>query len=123
MNTYTDPKLLELAGAVDMLPILDLNAPPNNETLAATGTDDAKPNGESLVAGNVAGTTAKTLQKMSKSGSYGDFAKSTENTKKPHNPKEIAGFFQVGVIGFEPTTLWSQTRCASQTALHPDPPA
>lgn len=24
----------------------------------------------------------------------------------------------VGVIGFEPTTLWSQTRCASQTALH-----
>lgn len=28
---------------------------------------------------------------------------------------------KVGVIGFEPTTLWSQTRCASQTALHPDP--
>ena len=26
----------------------------------------------------------------------------------------------VGVAGFEPATLWSQTRCASQTALHPD---
>lgn len=26
---------------------------------------------------------------------------------------------KIGVIGFEPTTLWSQTRCASQTALHP----
>ena len=26
----------------------------------------------------------------------------------------------VGAIGFEPTTLWSQTRCASQAALHPE---
>ena len=26
---------------------------------------------------------------------------------------------KVGVIGFEPTTLCSQSRCASQTALHP----
>jgi hypothetical protein len=29
---------------------------------------------------------------------------------------------KIGVIGFEPTTLWSQTRCASQTALHPVSP-
>ena len=28
---------------------------------------------------------------------------------------------KVGVRGFEPPTLWSQTRCASQAALHPDP--
>jgi hypothetical protein len=26
----------------------------------------------------------------------------------------------VRVVGFEPTTLWSQTRCANQTALHSD---
>ena len=26
----------------------------------------------------------------------------------------------VSVVGFEPTTLWSQTRCANQTALHRD---
>ena len=26
----------------------------------------------------------------------------------------------VGVAGFEPATLWSQTKCASQTALYPD---
>src|SRR5688572_5101443 len=26
----------------------------------------------------------------------------------------------VGVTGFEPATLWSQTRCASQAALHPE---
>ena len=28
--------------------------------------------------------------------------------------------FCVGVVGFEPTTPWSQTRCASRTALYPE---
>ena len=28
-------------------------------------------------------------------------------------------FLSVGVTGFEPVTLWSQTRCANRTALHP----
>ena len=26
----------------------------------------------------------------------------------------------VGVKGFEPSTPWSQTKCANQTALHPE---
>jgi hypothetical protein len=26
----------------------------------------------------------------------------------------------VGVVGFEPTTPWSQTRCANRTALYPE---
>jgi hypothetical protein len=29
-------------------------------------------------------------------------------------------FSFVGVAGFEPATLWSQTRCANRAALHPD---
>jgi hypothetical protein len=29
----------------------------------------------------------------------------------------------VGVAGFEPATLWSQTRCANRAALHPVLPA
>ena len=28
-------------------------------------------------------------------------------------------FSFVGVAGFEPATLWSQTRCANRAALHP----
>ena len=28
--------------------------------------------------------------------------------------------FYVGAKGFEPSTPWSQTRCASRTALRPD---
>jgi hypothetical protein len=29
------------------------------------------------------------------------------------------GLCKVGVAGFEPATLWSQTRCANRAALHP----
>ena len=29
------------------------------------------------------------------------------------------GLQSVGVAGFEPATLWSQTRCANRAALHP----
>ena len=32
-------------------------------------------------------------------------------------------FHFVGVAGFEPATLWSQTRCANRAALHPAVPA
>jgi hypothetical protein len=42
MNTYTDPKLLDVAGAVEALPALPLGAGPQRERIAAkaTGTDD-----------------------------------------------------------------------------------
>jgi hypothetical protein len=38
--------------------------------------------------------------------------------KKPFRIREKAFSF-VGVAGFEPATLWSQTRCANRAALHP----
>src|SRR5205085_1487451 len=40
MKTYTDPKLLDVHGALDALPELSLNAP--NEALKGTGTDAGK---------------------------------------------------------------------------------
>ena len=42
MNTYTDPKLLDVYGALNTLPPLDLNSSPSTErqTMRATGTDD-----------------------------------------------------------------------------------
>ncbi len=45
-----------------------------------------------------------------------------ENEKSLGFTKETKAFSIVGVKGFEPSTLWSQTRCASQTALHPERP-
>ena len=42
MNTYTDPKLLDVYGALDSLPSLELNPTHSTEsqTMRATGTDD-----------------------------------------------------------------------------------
>jgi len=43
MNTYTDPKLLDVAGAVEALPNLPLGdgSQPGENVLSATGTDDS----------------------------------------------------------------------------------
>ena len=43
MNVYTDPKLLDVYGALDSLPSLDLDASPSTERpmMRATGTHDA----------------------------------------------------------------------------------
>ena len=45
MNTYTDPKLLDVQGAMESLPALPLGAEQQNTTeyLTATGTDDSSP--------------------------------------------------------------------------------
>ena len=46
MNVYTDPKLLDVQGALDTLPSLDLNPSPSTErnTMRATGTDNQSAN-------------------------------------------------------------------------------
>jgi hypothetical protein len=42
MNCYTDPRLLDVAGALDLLPELSLNRPTSqkSDTALVTGTDD-----------------------------------------------------------------------------------
>ena len=39
MATYTDPQLLDVAGAMNVLPDLPLDDSPNRERVRATGTD------------------------------------------------------------------------------------
>ena len=63
MNVYTDPKLLDVYGALDTLPTLDLNSSPQTEaqSMRATGTDSrdagvASNHALSFVAPNVAPT-------------------------------------------------------------------
>jgi len=41
MQTYTDPRLLDVAGALDVLPDLPLDGRPDAERMRATGTDGA----------------------------------------------------------------------------------
>src|SRR5262249_15054709 len=43
MNTYTDPRLLDVAGALNALPLLPLYDRPQSERQRATGTNDASP--------------------------------------------------------------------------------
>jgi len=40
MNVYTDPRLLDVAGALDVLPDLPLDGRPDAERMRATGTND-----------------------------------------------------------------------------------
>ena len=44
IQVYTDPKLLDVCGALDSLPLLNLNASPSTDrtALQATGTDCLK---------------------------------------------------------------------------------
>ena len=41
-------------------------------------------------------------------------------SKEKALPLRGKAFSFVGVAGFEPATLWSQTRCANRAALHPE---
>ena len=45
---------------------------------------------------------------------------STLRKTKPCSAFGGRAFSFVGVAGFEPATLWSQTRCANRAALHPE---
>lgn len=49
MNTYTDPRLLDVAGALDVLPDLPLHGGPIADRQRATGTADSSPAGAGLV--------------------------------------------------------------------------
>ena len=80
MNTYTDPKLLDVAGAMESLPSLPLGAGPHTgaNVLSATGTDDSTP---SPLAPTLAPTTGKTrtLQSiLDKIASAGEKSSATE---------------------------------------------
>ncbi len=127
MNVYTDPKLLDVYGALDSLPSLNLNAMPSNErnTMRATGTDDTPDfsgaTAKSFVAPVVAPNTGKRGQTVSFaviSSSAGDerpaSAASDENPVKSSKKAlsaGIAGKASEGwLTGFEPatsrTTIW-----------------
>ena len=75
-NVYTDPKLLDVAGALNALPLLSLNPPEKPQSGKATGTDGAAhQNSASAIALPIAPATGQTsifggtaVQKSGKSG-------------------------------------------------------
>ena len=103
MNVYTDPRLLDIAGAVDVLPMLSIDAtsaPVAISILKATGTES----GRSSVAPMVAPDTVHNGQIGSIPDHFDGSTASGVETKKPRNPLRITGFSLIGPAGFEPTT-------------------
>jgi len=108
MTVYTDPKLLDVAGAVELLPTLPLDAEPQAATPTkqkATGTGPT----ESFVAGTVAGTGDFLCHSVTNTGNLGNLERVAENDRKPEKTKEKQGFSLIGVTGFEPAASTSRT--------------
>ena len=123
MNVYTDPKVLDVAGALDALPALHLDGTPaDRQEQRATGTDDYRPN---LVAPTVApnsgqrGATKATAVKMA--ADDGDDAEPASDDANPcsvneNNPLTLAenGLQEVGDTGLEPVTPSLSSWCSNQ---------
>ena len=135
MNVYTDPKLLDVQGALDSLPSLDLDASPSTEraVMRATGTEcrDAAANrrrvdlagatGKSFVAPPVAPNIGKQGQTVSFAVTSADDAdertlkRSTlENPYEPSKKALPAVFankaYRVETTGIEPATSGLQSQ-------------
>ena len=134
MNTYTDPKLLDVYGALDSLPSLHLNASPSTERqmMRATGTDNqdatANPRHATSAGANVvsqfAPEFAPDVGERGQSVSFAVISStesdeltegqvSDENSVKPMKKPSFAGIANkgqsIGATGFEPATSTSRT--------------
>jgi len=118
MNTYTDPRLLDVAGALNVLPELPLDDSPGSERQRATGTDgggtllqSSDPLVPMLVptAGNrcTPGTNADRPAGLVNvlSGKAGIAVSDCADRSKPPLPNAGTGGQAKRVIGFEPTTF------------------
>ena len=122
MNTYTDPRLLDVHGALDALPALPIDGSNTSEAKRATGTDHS-------IAGlhQFAPGFAPTPDKSSESGAIGDKRQTTSDNRhaakdsvvsaypvKRKQPLSLAdnGCRKVETKGLEPSTPGLQSRCS-----------
>ena len=125
MNVYTDPKLLDVAGAVESLPGLPLGVgrkmgKPNRRKCNRHRQFDALP-GLHQGLHQPPANRAYRGQLWTRRPTTGGKAESRGRRRKclPSQEKRPADkccqrAFNVGAKGFEPSTSWSQTRRASQ---------
>jgi hypothetical protein len=124
MNIYTDPKLLDVVGAVDSLPALPLGngGQAAANVLSATETDDLAHSPLTPPLALTIGET-RTLQSIldkvaseSKKSRSADAVVVTACPVKQENPLTTAvnGLLEVGDIGLEPTTPSLSSWCSNQ---------
>ena len=114
MNVYTDPKLLDVAGAVKALPSLPLEDGLETaaNVLSSTGTDDLhrSPLVPTLVpAGDNSGTSRSIPAKTAPPKLVDSFAEALDASAYPVNEKDllatpVSRSLVVGVTGLEPVT-------------------
>jgi integrase len=118
MNVYTDPKLLNVAGAMEALPALPLDAEPDQaaDTMEATGTDDLGCSHTSRLLAPMlapkAGETGLSVtipDKMAGSASASAFSDAVAVSAYPVNEKDpltpaVNGSSKERETGFEPAT-------------------
>ncbi len=124
MNVYTDPKLLDVAGALDVLPDLPLDGDDRAVRQRATGTD-----GEKFVPGFVPGTGLSGTNQSSADKSTGDGfecwgetpTRASGDSDKRSDPltSAVNESPQVGVTGFEPATSSSRTKRSTKLSYTP----
>ncbi len=126
MSVYTDPRLLDVHGALDALPTLPLDGKqPQTETLQATGTNGISDVLIRLVAPTVAPTTDFSGQSGSIgvktaglpiSGEGDGSVAVSGNAVKGKDPLTIpvSGSSRVGATGLEPVTPSVSSWCSSQ---------
>jgi len=126
MNVYTDPKLLDVQGALESLPSLSI-AEAHPEVQKATGTEDARSALAPTLApkpDNSGKTGASPVKKAPMASSLVDspsLAVSTGADKRKHSLSiKDCECQEVGMTGFEPATSASRTQRSSQAEPHPD---
>lgn len=130
MGVYTDPRLLDVRGAVEKLPSLPL--PDGTTTTGAgvarkTGTDDRAGADPAALAPGLAPTRYNSgqsgssggtmgLSNESQSGGEGVVGSACPVNEKPPVTSDVTGGHRVGLTGFEPATSWSRT-CGAKRSV------
>src|SRR5262249_14368550 len=127
MSVYTDPKLLDVRGALDVLPALPLDGGPaaGEEAARATGTDGLQRTKVQALAPTLAPTPDLPGQAgafpVISAGGDGDtgredrLAASASEVKRKHPPTGgVSGRQGMGAIGLEPMTPSVSSWCSSQ---------
>jgi len=93
MNVYTDPRLLDVHGALESLPTLSLDAAPERTEAKATGTDDATAR---QFAPGFAPKSGKASKSWSIVGNSDDSPADAKNEKNPEKTNVSRGLRQSG---------------------------
>jgi hypothetical protein len=123
MGVYTDPRLLDVRGAVEKLPALPLPkgpGPASAGTLPMTGTDGCIPTRPDSVAPavapapfppghSVAIAVTEGLSNVPENAAGGVGGSACPVNDKPPVASSVTGGHRVGLTGFEPATSWSRT--------------